>query len=351
MTLEKKDFVSKKIKLDLQAGRPENSSSWDLPVWGHPLSMGVFPLFAVANVTNNAQLIPVGSSFCISNKIGVLVTAEHNIRESLNHHWKGSNLLQRDQLPESFELNDMGLAVFHHSKTGDNTYSANVWPLESLHGAQPTDVIYGFPKFQTQFPILSFPVSFAVPRIGSKITCVGYIDSLPKNGISIDSLKVNWSEVYSHKFRAVEGRVTRIFTQRFTNGYLKGPCIVIDVDLPHGMSGGPAFNEQGHICGVVSAGASMYFNAPAGIVSLLYPTLLTRIEFGLEVGAVRVNAKQTVRDLVAQGAIHTDGSENLFISTLEEGKTIINPMIHKEDRSFVHNDFSGYQAEEQADRR
>ena len=341
----------KTVSVNLQEGRPAGASSWDLPIWGHPLSMGVFPLLAAAHTPHNPHLIPVGSAFCVS-RLGILATAEHNIRESLKYHSRGARLRQRDQLPESYELNDMGLAVFHQSRADENAFRGNVWPIEGFQGAQPTDVIYGSPKFQTGFAFLNLPISFAVPRIGSKITCVGYTDvSFPEGGISVEDLKagrVTWPEVYTHSFRAVEVRVTRIFTQRFANGFIRGPCITIDAEVHHGMSGGPAFNEQGHVCGVISAGASSFFDAPASIVSLLYPTLLTAIEFGASMGPVRINAKRPIVDLVAQGAIQTDGSETLVTIVPEDQGPLIGPMIRKEDSSFVHTDFSGYQAGEQA---
>lgn len=341
----------KTASINLQEGRPVGACSWELPIWGHPLSMGVFPLLAAGDIPQNPRLVPMGSAFCIS-RLGIVATAEHNIRESLKYHSRGARLRQRDELPESYELNDMGLAVFHQCRTGENTFIGNVWPLEGIQGAQPTDVVYGFPKFQTRFPLINFPVSFAVPRIGSRITCFGYTDvSFPEDGISVESLKagrITWPEVYSHSFRAIEGRVTRIFTQRFANGFIRGPCITIDAEVEHGMSGGPAFNEQGHVCGVISAGASAFFDAPASIVSLLYPTLLTEIEFGASMGPVRINAKRPIVDLVAQGAIQTDGSESLVTIVPEQEGPVIGPMIHKEDSSFVHSDFEGYQAGEEA---
>jgi hypothetical protein len=341
------------IQVNFQEGRENGKNTWDLPDFGHPLSMCVFPLFAEVNSESDPHLFPVGSSFCL-NSLGILATAEHNIRESLKYHWDGINLRQRNQLPESYELKDMGLAIFHHSKKAENSFSANIWPIESLNGAPPTDVIYGFPKFQTTVPRLSFPVSFTVPRIGSKITCFGYTDSsFGEEGLSLKELingEIKWADKYSHRFRAVEGRVTRIFTQRFANGFICGPCISIDEEVFHGMSGGPAFNEQGQICGIVSAGATNFFNSPASIVSLLYPTLLTKIKFGGNFGKLRIAGERTLLGLATQGLIKTNGSEKMFEFKKDGDSHIVCPLINSDDCSFVHDDFNGYQSGIQAER-
>ena len=331
------------VGINLEQGRPTGESSWELPPYGHPLAQGVYPLL----VDKDGQLTPLGTAFCFS-RLGFVATAEHIIRDAFRYHWRGDALRLMDQLPKSYGLNDIGLSVFHHHKSGENSYTVYIWPVENIQGAQPTDVVYGFPKFQNRFPFLPLPISFEVPRIGSRVICVGYSDTcFPDGGIPSDDIRCghsNWVKAYRNSFRATEGRVTRIFTQRFAAGFIKGPCFAIDVEVEHGMSGGPVFNQAGYVCGVVSAGASNFFNSPASIVSLLYPTLLTGIKFGVSMGPVRLSGTQPLLTLIDRGAVLTDGSE-ILVTFRPAGREVeIGPMIRKEDAPYVHDDFPGYQA-------
>lgn len=331
---------------NLEEYRANGECSWELPPYGHPLAQGVYPLFA----TVDERLFPLGTAFCLS-KLGIVATAEHNIRDALRHHWRGDTLRSMDKLPASYSLNDVGLSILNHYLE-KNSYIVHLWPIENIQGAPPTDIVYGFPKFQTHFPFLPLPISFAVPRIGSRVICVGYSDTcFPDAGIQCDDLRYgrsNWFKAYKYNFKVTMATVTRIFTQRFTNRFMEGPCFTIDNELNHGMSGGPVFNEAGYICGVVSAGASNFFNSPASIVSLLYPTLLTDIKLGVSIGPVRINGIRQLVSLIGQGFVITDGSESLVTIRPMDGELFIGPMIRREDVSSVYDDFLGFQAGKEA---
>jgi hypothetical protein len=334
-------------RIDLEAHRPPGASSWDLPEWGDSLARAVYPLFA----TKDGRLFPIGTAFCMS-KLGIVASALHNVLAGLRLHRRYEELIRR--LPNDYTLDDMGFSVFHHVPTPGGGFRGTVRGVEGFQGAPPTDIAYGFPQFLQGLELLSAPLSFLVPRVGSRVVCVGYAEmESPVEGICFEALlsgAASWDQVYSHRFRAVEARVDRIFTQRFARGYIEGPCFTMGVEVDHGMSGGPVLTQDGHVCGVVSAGASRFFNRPATIASLLYPTILTGIKFGVQLGPVRMNATHPLVALIAQGAVVTDGSEER-VALVSDGEGIrIGPLIHRDDCSNVHDDFAGYQAGEMATR-
>lgn len=113
--------------------------------------------------------------------------------------------------------------------------------------------------------------------------------------------------------------------QRIPDRLRRGPCcacsltcptpqqdpssFLIDIDVPHGMSGGPVFNEAGFVCGVVSSGARHFFGVPATLVSMLYPTLLTTIRRQATIGPLSLDAERRMLELIETKSVRTDGSE------------------------------------------
>jgi hypothetical protein len=289
--------------------------------------------------------MPVGTAFCIS-KLGVSVTALHNIRESFRRYLHDDPLSQMDGIPSHYTFKDIGMAVFHHQVLPGDKLSGNIWNLGSIDGVPPTDMGFIMPQFQGKVSYLPLPVSFAVPRIGSRIVCVGFGDlPSPDNGLSLDDIRsgrINLLDAYERKLTAVEGRVNRIFTQRFTNEFIGGPCYTIDAEINHGMCGGPVFSENGYVCGLISAGATDFFGEPTSIVSLLYPSLVMNIRFGGQIGPVRINSNRQLIELIAQGSVITDGSENIVTIRPEGGGPFPGPAINREDAGCIYDDLPGF---------
>lgn len=338
------------VSTDIEATRRPGRGSWEIPAWGHPVPLGVYPFFVTSK---RREILPVGTAFCMST-LGVSMTALHNIRDSVRHYYKGRMIRNRESHTDSRTMRDIGMAIFHHQALPRGKLLGNICRLEIIEEASPTDVGYVYPQFQVGFPYLPLPLSFAVPRIGSRVICVGFGDLLvPDGGLSLDDVKygrINLLDEYEHKLLAVEGRVTRVFTQRFANGFVSGPCFTIDAEIPHGMSGGPVFSENGYVCGITSAGATHYFQVPTSIISLLYPLLVMNIRFGGHIGSVRIKSNRQLIELISKGAVITDGSEKLVTIRTEGNEIILGPAMHGEDSDYMFDDFSGFQKGRQAGR-
>jgi hypothetical protein len=126
--------------------------------------------------------------------------------------------------------------------------------------------------------------------------------------------------------------------------FIEGPCFTFDAEICHAQSGGPVISPDGIVRGVNAAGASLFFDQPASIASLLYPLLFMQLRFGLTIGPVRLQAKHPVISLIAQGTIQTDGSEErVGISRDQIGSFVVNPRSPIETAPFVHDDFASFQ--------
>lgn len=341
------------VSTDIEVLRKPGNNIWEIPTWGHPLALGVYPLF----IKEDRNLIPVGTTFCVS-KLGVAMTSSENIHESVRRHCCSNFLSDGKKLSVHSAMRELKMAVFHHQSLPGGIFSGSVPNLECFDEASPTDICYVIPRFQRGFLYLQLPLSFAVPRIGSRVICVGYSKpSVPDAGFSLDDIKCRRTDllsIYERRFLATEASVTHIFTKRFTHEFIGGPCIIIDAEIGQGMIGGPVFSEHGYVCGIISAASTNFFGKPASIVSLLYPALGMNVKFGGDIGSLRINANRRLTELITQGIVITDGSENIVMRHTADGQVTLNSVIHGEDTACIYDDFLSFQkgrhsTEEQGD--
>jgi hypothetical protein len=319
---------------------------WELPAWGHPIAQGVMPLL----LGIHGKLFPIGTAFS-TGQIHFMVTATHNIEQIMTHDPRFAHKINRGRLDGNHNLSDgYALYVLHHRVENDKD-SVTLWPLRKIDGASPGDVVFASPQYAKGIQTLVSPLSFDIPAIGEKMLSVGYSDfDFPEDGIDIADVQAgtfDWHNAYKHRLYAAEGTVQRVFTTQFSSGFVAGSCFAFDVTIRHGMSGGPIYNWAGNVCGVNSAGAELYFNAPMSLGSLLYPMLTRQLRFGAEIGPIAFNSTQPMLDLIARGTLKTDGSEQRVVFTNDpvNGELIANPRCRIEDRPFIHDDFEGYQAD------
>ena len=208
----------------------ESDRRWELPKWRHPLAQGVLPLF----ITHDDHLYPIGTPFTIGRAIRFAVSAMHNVREAWRYETRHSHLLVSNELPPKLELNQAGISLLYHRVNADgSTGRMAIWPLETMEGAPPSDLIIGYPKFGEGFPTLVNKISFYLPPIGATVWSIGYTDMSPAR-ISLDDFRTgrfNLMHDFQFKFVVVEGIVQRIFTQRFASGYVEGACFTFDAEI------------------------------------------------------------------------------------------------------------------------
>lgn len=333
----------------LLSHRLHNAKAWVVPRWSSPISAGIFPI----GVIYNDRFIPLGTAFAIS-KLGTVATALHNIKAAFEYDRLGSTLLSSRELPKEASLTDAGIAVLHSEVVGHGRASVNIWPLESCDGAPPTDLAFGSPSMQPALRTLPLPLSFVTPRVGSKVYCVGYGEMrYPEGGISLADLRAGRLDDLEKSvldIHVVEGYVSNILTKGVAVSFPTGPCLIIDGLVKHGQSGGPVFNEDGFVCGIVCAGASLFMPDESSVVSLLYPALLHPVKSSTQLGPVRLTTKSSLIDQILLGTVITDGSETSLPLTEDQGQLAVGVKIHSDDAVRASDDMAGLHADKRATR-
>lgn len=332
-----------KLNLNLRDYKQNESDlEWDLPSWGLPLSQGIMHFCTIIN----NRLFPVGTAFIIS-KLGIIATASHVVHDAVRKNAEAHKAFINKKSSKNITLNDIKLAVLYHRFLKKDKIEITIWPVENLQIAFPTDVAFGFLRFQQDFPYLAFRLHPAVPRIGDTVFSIGYCESKhPKDGISIDDFKkgsIDWNEALTHRFHVVEAKIKALFVQRFASGYAEGPCFLIDNEIKHGQSGGPVFDANGNICGINLGGASIFLNKPSSLISMIYPAIAANIKLTARLSQnFTINSNQPLINLISTGGLITDGSENQFQLTIEDEGIRVNPLVNKEDSENVFFDFHQY---------
>ena len=342
--------------LDLERWRTNEERSWELPPWRHPISAGVAPLF----VATNGFLHPLGTAFMISS-LRIILTAHHNLLFALGYHRSAQRARDAvvDESQENYSLDDLNLYVLLQGFDPDGSPQTKLWSVVSTVTPRPADLAYGLlgRSEDDPFRFLTLPLSPAVPRCGSRVWSVGYCKiEVPQGGIPLAEIadgSFNWEEDYSHRLMVFEAEVDLVFSRRLAKGFVEGPCVRINTVIPHGLSGGPVISDQGYVCGINTSGSSIFFDQPSSLVSILYPSMLSRLEL-LAFNALDPTESSPVGvsifDLVKLGKIATDGSEFLLGQSQQADGTMVHPFIHEEDLSKAFESFEDFQRDSPAPR-
>jgi len=123
---------------------------------------------------------------------------------------------------------------------------------------------------EIDFPIRIARASVDVPKLGARLWAVGHR--------RVNSIEQEMPEV---ALFASSGLVTEVYPSR-RDKMLPNPCVEADMTTIGGMSGGPVYDERGHVVGVVSTsmqGAPDVQCRPTH-VSMMWPAFLLDVGIG-----------------------------------------------------------------------
>lgn len=143
----------------------------------------------------------------------------------------------------------------------------DIWRVHQVVWEGATDavilILIRFSAFSGPPKITQAILSTRLPPIGEPVSICGFVASAPE----FDS-----SERMGGRIHISQGLVAEHFLRGRDRVMLPGPCFSVSVGTPGGLSGGPAFDKNGRLVGILS---SSFGDSEDDIsfVSLLYPLL------------------------------------------------------------------------------
>jgi len=121
-----------------------------------------------------------------------------------------------------------------------------------------------------------------IPAIGEKIYCYSYPN--------LDGNTNNISGKLALRSEEFEGEITKLYLEGRDNFMLPGPCYEALMNAKGGTSGGPVFNEKGHVFGVIST--SIDSEPPITYITPIYPVLNVEFNANSDLGCKNVTLEQ-----------------------------------------------------------
>ncbi|HVT81503.1 MAG TPA: serine protease [Phycisphaerae bacterium] len=112
-------------------------------------------------------------------------------------------------------------------------------------------------------PLRMAHLEVALPRRGERLWAVGYRET-------------SRGETNGMTMLCSSGVVTQCHLQG-RGSHLPGPCVEVAMNTLGGMSGGPVFNAEGHVVGIVSSSFEAEDSLGPTFVSLIWPALVGQV--------------------------------------------------------------------------
>lgn len=255
-------------------------------------------------INENDEMFASGT--CVSVASNLVIAARHVIVDFFNKY--DPNIKVEDGcIIKNFSI--WVLQIIHDS------LSYGIWEVESCGISPFTDVAFLHlkPYNEEAAKYMQFwkhtKLNLIPPPIGSRIVGFGYHDSKIK--ITKDNNGVKHIDLNDTPSTSV-GEVIDIHEPYRDKGLLKFPCYQVNAKFKGGMSGGPVFNNDGELCGIICSGTDLSDSKDGDVsyVTTLWPSMGTLIS-GNRGNNYKKNVSYPVLELVKDKIISAKNWQNI----------------------------------------
>ncbi len=248
--------------------------------------------------TSERDLIPMGTGvFCAPF---VAITARHVIDEvfrkfeGCDPHRATGKLSFGAQFAHRFGQRLINWDIMGYGYSPSIDIAALV--LEPAEDMLP-HFVWQLPRFQA-----------VPPKVGEIVTGFGYPRSthrVAENGEAKIGLRPH----------TTEGAVVEVHLRRRDTAVLPFPCLHTNAQFDSGMSGGPIFNSEGHICGLISSSMppSALGEDHSSYASLIWPMLGLTLSVD-PVPPRKPKDEYVLKELVRSGMMNVLNASRIYVS-------------------------------------
>jgi hypothetical protein len=220
---------------------------------------------------------PSGTAIVIAPYLAI--TARHVVEDYWSNYERvtlGAGIGQTVDFAGSFSI--VAFQVLQEGKTG------HLWNVDRLWLSPFTDVAFLrlAPRSDEarNHDWRSVTMNLLPPAIGTQITGFGYHSSAINVNELEDRIEIEWKDSPT----TTTGEVIEMHERGRDPVMLTFPCFRTNARFEGGMSGGPVFNAEGELCGVICTGLKLAEGETEHIsyVASLWPSMGTNIDMGRE---------------------------------------------------------------------
>ncbi len=155
------------------------------------------------------------------------------------------------------------------------------------------------------------------PPVGARIVGFGYHS--PRISVVVSdgsNSEIEWQDSPT----TTAGEVLEIYRKRRDSSMLPFPCYRTSARFEHGMSGGPVFNDQGELCGLICAGGKTE-NDYYSHVTTLWPSMGTVMDIDRK--GFPSGQSYPVLELARDGYIRAEGWQKVVLGADEIGHPVV----------------------------
>jgi V8-like Glu-specific endopeptidase len=231
----------------------------------------------------------------------IAITARHVVEGYIDyyHNLSLENFASKVNEQDRFSL--WAMQYVNQSKNGA------LWSISAIYYAQITDIVFlqlrSAPEEQEK--IGGVRIRVRAPKLGETVAAFGYTCT--------EIVQHDKSTTFHADGYTATGVVKAVYPDRRDSSSLNFPCFEVNARFDGGMSGGPVFDSEGYLCGLVCKNLPPALDDPEGQhtswITTLWPMLAIRVSYN-RVGHP-LDISYPALELAKEGFIHCDGWETV----------------------------------------